>query len=86
MKTNPSQPLCTGEEPWLRLSRRECLNRLALGLGGIALAELLGRGVAQAAPAAVGGGLPDRHHFAPKAKRIIYLFQSGGPSQLDLFD
>ena len=31
-------------------------------------------------------GLPDLPHFAPKAKRVIYLFQSGGPSQLDLFD
>ena len=71
--------LCTGAEPWLRLSRRECLNRLGLGLGGLALAQLLAR-PASAAPA--GGGL----HFAPKAKRIIYLFQSGGPSQLDLFD
>ena len=76
--------LCTGAEPWFRLSRRECLNRLGLGLGGLALAQLLGR-PAHAAPAAnvpAGGGL----HFAPKAKRIIYLFQSGGPSQLDLLD
>ena len=31
-------------------------------------------------------GLNDLPHFAPKAKRVIYLFQSGGPSQLDLFD
>ncbi|MBL9213220.1 MAG: DUF1501 domain-containing protein [Opitutaceae bacterium] len=86
MNSIPSQPLCTGEEPWLRLSRRECLNKLALGLGGIALAELLG-GRAQAAPAAPSGAsLPGLPHFAPKAKRIIYLFQSGGPSQLDLFD
>ena len=87
MNPIPSQPLCTGEEPWLRLSRRECLNKLALGLGGIALAELLG-GRAQAAPAPgpTGATLAGLPHFAPKAKRIIYLFQSGGPSQLDLFD
>ena len=32
------------------------------------------------------GGLPGLPHFAPKAKRVIYLFQSGAPSQLDLFD
>ena len=32
------------------------------------------------------GGLPGLPHFAPKAKRVIYLFQSGGPSQLELFD
>jgi hypothetical protein len=76
--------LCTGPEPWLRLSRRECLNRLGLGLGGLALAQLLARpaGAAPAANVPAGGGL----HFAPKAKRIIYLFQSGGPSQLDLLD
>jgi len=77
-------PLCTGTEPWLRLSRRECLNRLGLGLGGLALAQLVARpaGAASATGAAPGGGL----HFVPKAKRIIYLFQSGGPSQLDLLD
>jgi hypothetical protein len=33
-----------------------------------------------------GAGLPELPHFAPKAKRVIYLFQSGGPSQMDLFD
>jgi hypothetical protein len=84
MSLPDSLPLCTGPEPWLRLSRRECLNRLGLGLGGLALAQLLAR-PAHAAPAAnvpAGGGL----HFAPKTKRIIYLFQSGGPSQLDLLD
>src|SRR6476660_258715 len=32
------------------------------------------------------GGLPGLPHFAPKAKRVIYLFQSGGPSQIELFD
>src|SRR4029453_17848973 len=37
-----------------------------------------------AAPAP--GGLPGLPHFAPKAKRVIYMFQSGAPSQLDLFD
>jgi len=72
------------------MSRRECLNRMALGLGGIALADLLSRN-AVAAPAAVAPlsgrpALPGLPHFAAKAKRIIYLFQSGGPSQLDLYD
>ena len=68
------------------MSRRECLNRLALGLGGIALAELLGAN-ASAATSAAGASDPDRlPHFKPKAKRIIFLFQSGGPSHLDLFD
>ena len=81
--SNP--PLCTGPEPWFRLSRRECLNRLALGLGGMALGELLGE-AATTAPSAPVADAPVGCHFAPKAKRIIYLFQSGGPSQLDLFD
>ncbi len=74
------------------MSRRECLNRLALGLGGIALADLLGRDASAATPVSPAPLLPlspssaALPHFAPKAKRIIYLFQSGGPSQLDLFD
>ena len=49
------------------------------GLGGIALAHLMARdGFAEPLP-----GLP---HFPPKAKRVIYLFQEGGVSQLDTFD
>jgi hypothetical protein len=59
-------------------TRRRFLTRSGVGLA--ALATLLGRD-ATAAPAL--DGLP---HFAPKAKRVIYLFQSGAPSQLDLFD
>lgn len=84
--SSQSMPVCTGGEPWHLLTRRECLNRFALGLGGFALAELLGNRAAAASelPAVAGDAL--RPHFVPKAKRIIYLFQSGGPSQLDLFD
>lgn len=63
------------------LNRREWLNRIGGGLGGIALAELLGRETATQAAGILGGT-----HFAPKAKRVIYLFQSGAPSQLDLYD
>lgn len=59
------------------LSRRAFINRSILGTA--ALASLLNKdGLAQA--------IPPRPHFAPKAKRVIYLFQSGAPSQLDLFD
>src|SRR5215207_5810942 len=71
------------------MTRRDFFGRFALGLGGIALSQLLpqsfagGSGAAGAAP--FGGVLP-QPHFAPKAKRIIYLFMAGGPSQLDLFD
>lgn len=66
------------------LNRRAFLNRSAMGLGGMALAEMLGAR-AGAAPA-VDHGVLGGPHFPPKAKRIIYLFMSGGPSQLDLFD
>ena len=65
------------------INRRQFFGRGAAGIGTAALGSLLNGGAAQAA--ADGGALP-QFHFAPKAKRVIYLFQSGGPSQLDLFD
>ena len=67
------------------LTRRHFFSRSSLTLGGAALAHLLGRdtAVAQDGPTIGGLGQP---HFAPKATRAIYLFMSGGPSQLDLFD
>lgn len=61
------------------VSRREFLWRSGGGIGALALASLLSN-------AAQAAGLGPKPHFAPKAKRIIYLFQSGGPPQLDLFD
>ena len=67
----------------LALTRRQFFARGATGIGAVALASLLGRPLFAAAPA---GGLPGCPHFAPKAKRVIYLFMHGGPSQLDLFD
>jgi hypothetical protein len=63
-------------------SRRAFLNRAGMGLGGIALAEMLGSN----ARAAEDHGALGQPHFAPKARRVIYLFMAGGPSQLDLFD
>jgi hypothetical protein len=77
--------LCTGAEPTFGLTRRQFLNRFGLGFGGLVLGDMLNPATAGAAAAAAGGALP-APHFAPKAKRVIYLFQSGGPSQLDLFD
>jgi hypothetical protein len=65
-----------------KLNRRTFLARSGLNLGAIALGSLLSRDQARASSA----GLPGLPHFAPKAKRIIYLFQSGAPSQMDLFD
>jgi hypothetical protein len=65
-------------------TRREFLHHCGVGLGGAALAELLAReGHAAAEP---DRGVLGDPHFAPKAKRIIYLFMSGAPSQLDLLD
>jgi hypothetical protein len=66
-------------------SRRDFLTKTTMGLGAAALGSLLqpaslfGKGLAPQD----GLGNP---HFAPKAKRVIYLFQSGGPSQMELFD
>lgn len=67
-------------------SRREFLLKTGLGLGAAALTDLFGS-QAVAAPAKPStSGLQGLPHFAPKAKRVICLFQSGGPSHLDLFD
>jgi hypothetical protein len=83
------------EERSLQLNRRAFLGKTALGIGGIGLASLLGtpyfnttkNGVITSATpnAGVKGSLGGLHHPA-KIKRVIYLFQSGGPSQLELFD
>lgn len=68
-------------------TRRQFFGRSALGLGTAALASLLGRDAYGASTARRGvPGLPDLPHFAPKAKRVIYLFQNGAPSHVDLFD
>src|SRR5689334_17011836 len=64
------------------ITRRHFFGRAGTGVGAAALASLLGGD----ANAATSGGLPGLPHFPPKAKRIIYLFQSGGPSQMELFD
>jgi hypothetical protein len=74
------------------MNRRAWLDSFGLGFGGIALAHMLSRtaaadGAAAGQPGAAGtGGVLGGFHHAPRAKRVIYLFQSGGPSQLDLFD
>jgi hypothetical protein len=76
------------EHHGLRLNRRHFFSRTSLGIGSMALASLLGK------PSQAGSGSADvsyrgvlaEPHFPPRAKRVIYLFMSGGPSQLDLFD
>ena len=68
----------------LTTTRRYFLGKAAKGLGAMALGTLLNeRLFAQDKPV---NGLPGFPNFAPKAKRVIYLFQSGGPPQMDLFD
>lgn len=63
-------------------TRRQFLSRSTGGLGIAALSTLLNQDLrAESVP-----GLPGLPHFAPRAKRVIYLFQFGGPSQIDLFD
>lgn len=65
------------------LSRRSFLTRSTMGLGAAALSQLLG-GLASGAISQDGNILGA--HFKPKSKRVIFLFQSGGPSQLELLD
>src|SRR3954453_5721071 len=75
------------EESSLWLTRRQLFGRSALGLGTAALATLLAEEAGAAGPPSreYAGALPGLPHFKPKAQRVIYLFQSGAPSQLDLF-
>jgi hypothetical protein len=67
----------------LHLTRRQFFGRSATGIGTAALASLLEEsGLA----ASQTGGLTDLPHFKPRAKNIIYLFQNGAPTHVDLFD
>ena len=72
-------------------NRRDFLRGSALGLGGIALGSLLGCN-SKPSQKIISQILEEQNvplgspHFLPKAKRVIYLFQSGGPSQMELFD
>ena len=67
-------------------TRRAFLEKTTLGLGSIALADLLRADETKSRPRNSIGGFADLPHHQPKVKRVIYLFQSGGPSQHDLFD
>ncbi len=69
------------------VTRRHFFKDCAVGLGSLALASLLNeKGFAQGASQSKNPLAPKAPHFAAKAKRVIYLFQAGAPSQLDLFD
>ena len=77
------------DEFFQQLNRRHFLSKMGLGIGALSLGSLLGCDTEPMLKKPFSnslGGILDGTHFAPKAKRIIYLFQSGGPSQLELFD
>src|SRR5947209_6864463 len=70
------------------VTRRHFFGKCATGIGGIALASLLDENLlaARSVTARVNPLAPKSPHFAPRAKRAIYLHMAGAPSQLDLFD
>ena len=77
------------DEFQLQQTRRQLLSRGVQSIGSLGLASLLDPSLLQArpGPGPVMGQVPKAlTHIAPKAKRVIYLFQSGGPPQMDLFD
>lgn len=75
------------EQHLLTESRRQFLLKSGNGLGAAALSTLINPGLFGSAGKASGNaGLPQFPSFAPKAKRLIYLFFSGGPSHIDMFD
>jgi len=72
------------EDYCLNINRRQFLGKSATGIGALALGSLVNNKLFAGSPLERGAlGAP---HFAPKAKRVIYLFQNGGPSQHDLFE
>ncbi|MEO0476595.1 MAG: DUF1501 domain-containing protein, partial [Planctomycetota bacterium] len=85
-------------EEYIKLeTRRQFFGRAAMGLGSVALGSLLGKEMLKGTAASAAaptlqnvpqapGSLPGLPHFAPKAKRAIYLFMSGAPSQMDMYD
>ena len=74
-------------EHGLSINRRKFLSRLSLGLGSVALGSLLIPDLLSGINSDNGADfIPGIPNFAPKAKRIIYLFQDGAPSQLESFD
>lgn len=70
---------CTGPLPINGFNRRDFLRRFGFGLGGMALASLIH-------PLRAADQIISTPHFPAKAKRIIFLFMAGGPSQLETFD
>jgi hypothetical protein len=89
MNSSPKSVDHVSSQALLDPARRYFLGRCAgVSIGAVALAQLMGEAktVAADSPRNDVGGLVGLPHFAAKAKRVIYLTQSGGPSQLELFD
>ncbi len=83
---NCQSHLYRGQDP-RDVTRRWFLQQCAVGLGGIALGNIIG--APASAMASITGNnplAPRKPQFAAKAKRVIYLFQAGGPSHLEMFD
>ena len=68
------------------ITRRHFFSRTSTGIGIAALGSLLARDGFAITETSKTGGLPDLPHFPPMAKRVVFLHQSGGPSQMDLLD
>lgn len=90
-----NQPIHPLQEQALLETRRHFFGKAATGIGAAALASLLPTGMSEIAGGINNGkvvgadaakGALKATHFAPTAKRVIYLFMAGGPSQIDLFD
>ena len=87
-----NEPCSLEQETAYTRNRRHFLAKTSLGLGGVALGSLLIPRLFEDESVAGEGaddllrGVLASPHFAPRARRVIYLFQSGGPSQLELFD
>src|SRR5438093_7175017 len=75
------------QNPIRQISRRLMLRQTALGFGSLGLTSLLAEQAELLAEPGLGGPLaPKSPHFPPRAKRVIFLFMHGGPSQVDTFD
>ncbi len=77
--------LYRGQDP-TRITRRWFFRDCAVGLGTLALADLLGGGRAAAGPELPDPLAPRQPHYAPRARRVVFLFMAGAPSHLELFD
>ena len=72
------------------LTRRQFLNRAAMGFGALGLAALFGEGIflndAQATDTGADSILPRSPHFPAKAKHVVHIFAQGAPSHIDTWD